>query len=53
MPTYMSVKRTIKPKNKIPKFKLSKGVKYHITDLGNGKINIKKTVYKKWNVNKI
>ena len=53
MPTYMSVKRIMKPKNKIPKYSILRSTSFHIFKGDDGKLKMTKTVTKKFRVNKV
>lgn len=52
MPTRMSVRRIIRPKNKAPKYTSLKSTTYHITQDEEGGFKMTKTKVKKFIVNK-
>ncbi len=52
MPTHMTVRRTIKPKNSTPKFVIRKSTSYAITDNPDGSVKITKKKVRSFHVNK-
>ena len=49
----LSIKRTIKPKFKAPKFSVIRSATYNLFKDANGNVKMKKTVIRKIRVNKV
>lgn len=49
----LSIKRTIRPKFKAPKFTITRATSFTLFKDGNGNTKLKKTVIRKFHVNKV
>ena len=53
MPSRMSVRRTIRPKNRTPKFSIKKSTTYYITDDVDGNLKMTTKKVHSFHVNKV
>ena len=49
----LSIKRTIKPKFKAPKYTITRSTSFNLFKDANGKTKLRKTVIRKFHVNKV